>query len=186
MKKLLITLMVLALELSVCACGSSPTTSTVNNTTTTGNWEAQLTGGTEQASLLNFVVTFTVTNSGPLDITGLGFFNQSACFSNLAADQTETGTASFTTSNAGQVTGTLSLNVKSNTNGTVLALTGQLTGTSNGTTTTVGSLSKGVVVGTWTLTPGTNASSCNSGTGNFVMCQGAATCSVTPAVAERL
>ena len=186
MKKLLTTLMVLALEFSVCACGSNPSNSTVNNTTTAGNWEAQLSGGTEQASLLNFVVTFAVTNSGPLNVTGLGFLNQSSCFGNLATDQTETGNASFTTSNAGQVTGTLDLTIKSNSTGSVLALTGQLTGTSNGTTTTVGSLTNGVVAGTWTLTPGTSASSCNSGSGSFVMCQGKSTCTVTPALADRL
>jgi hypothetical protein len=186
MKKLVTLLVVLALELSVCACGSSPNTSTVNNTSTTGNWEAQLTGGTAQASLLNFVVTFSVTNSGPLNITGVGFFNQSSCFATGLNVTTESGTASFTTDNAGQVTGTLSLNIKSNANGSALALTGQLTGTSNGTTTTVGNLTNGVVVGTWTLTPGSSATSCNAGSGNFVMCQGTATCSTTPALVERL
>lgn len=186
MKKLLTMLVVLALEFAVCACGSSPNTSTVNNTATTGDWEAQLTGGTAQASLLNFVVAFSVTNSGPLNINGISFFNQSSCFDTALNAETESGTASFTTSNAGQVTGTLSLTITSKDNGSVLALTGQLTGTSNGTTTTVGSLTKGVVVGTWTLTPGASASTCNAGSGNFVMCQGTATCSATGALAERL
>lgn len=186
MKKLLSIALALALEFAVCACGTSPNTSTVNNTTTSGNWEAQLTGGTAQASLLNFVVTFTVTNGGPLDVIGVGFFNQSDCFATGLNLETGSGTTTFTTNNAGQVTGTLSLNIKSNANGSVLALSGQLTGNSNGTTTTIGTLTNGVVVGTWTLTPGSSATSCNGGKGNFVMCQGAATCSTTPALVERL
>jgi len=187
MKKLLTILLALALEFAFCACGTSPINSTVNNTETTGNWEAQLTGGTAQASLLNFVVAFTVTNSGPLLISGMGFYNQSSCFGNGINLQSAAGTASFTTNNAGQVVGTLDLTVTSNTTGSVLTLTGQLTGTSNGTTTTVGTLSNGVVVGTWKLTPGPTATSCNAGSGNFVMCQGAATCSTTSsALTDRL
>ena len=129
----------------------------MTNTSTTGNWEAQLinpSGG--QASLLNFVVSFNVTNSGPLKITGFGFFNDNTCFAKDFNSQTETGNASFTTDSTGHMTGTLSLKITSSTTGSVLTLTGNpdgLTGTSNGTTTTTGTLSNGVVVGTWTLTP---------------------------------
>lgn len=186
MKKLLTILMVLALEFAVCACGTSPINSTVNNTQSTGNWEAQLTGGTGEASLLNFVVTFSVVNGGPLYIQGVSFLNQSSCFSNGLNVTSQNGTASFTTSNAGQVTGTLKLTVNSSTNGSVLSLTGQLTGTSNGTNTTIGTLSNGVVVGTWNLKPGATATNCNAGSGNFVMCQGVATCSTTPALVDHL
>jgi len=69
-------LVLLALEFAVCGCANN-TPSTVTNTSTSGNWEAQLinpSGG--QASLLNFVVAFNVTNTGPLNITGFAFFNQ--------------------------------------------------------------------------------------------------------------
>ncbi len=72
MKKLALVAL-LALEFAVSGCGTSGAPSTTTNTEATGNWEAQLTGGTDQASLLNFVTTFTVTNSGPLDISGLWF-----------------------------------------------------------------------------------------------------------------
>lgn len=185
MKKLAI-LITLALEIAVCACGTSPNTNPVNNTTTSGNWEAVLTGGTEQASLLNFVVAFNVENSGPLDVTGFGFFNAGACFANGINAQTVSGTASFTTVNAGTVNGTLNLTINSTTNSSVLKLTGNLTGTSNATTTTTGTLTNGVVVGTWALTPGANISGCNQDTGSFVMCQGAATCNTTPAIARRV
>jgi len=170
MKKFAI-FMVVALQITVCACGTSPNTSTTNNTQTTGNWEAILTGGTEQASLLNFVTTFSVTNSGPLDITALSFFNSGACFATGANATTESGSATLTTASAGTVTGTLTLTVNSVTpSGNSLALTGNLTGTSNGTTTTTGALSNGVVVGTWKLAGGQGDASC-AGSGSFIMCQ---------------
>jgi len=171
-------LVMLALEFAICGCANN-TQSTTTNTSTSGNWEAQLinpTGG--QASLLNFVVAFNVTNSGPLKITAFGFFNDNACFAKGLNGQTEIGNASFTTDATGHVTGTLSLTITSSTNGSVLTLTSNpdgLTGTSNGTTTTTGTLSNGEVAGTWTLAPGANASGCNPVTKNdgatFVMCQ---------------
>jgi hypothetical protein len=179
LKKLAI-LIVLALELAVSGCGNN-VPAAINNTSTNGNWEAQLINGTGQASLLNFVVSFSVINGGPLDVTGFAFFNQGACFSSGLTSTSEAGTATFTTNNAGQVNGTLNLTVTSNTNGSVLKLTGQLTGRSNGTTTTTGTLSNGVVVGSWDLTPGKNVTNCSTDSGSFVMCQGAATCSTTPA-----
>lgn len=169
-------LVLVALGMALCACGNGPNTNTVNNTTTNGNWEAKLIGGTGQASLLNFVTTFSVTNSGPLDITGFGFINDGACFATGLNAQHENGTASFTTDNSGKVTGTLSLTVTSiNPPGNTLSLTGNLTGTSNGTTTKTGTLSNGVVVGDWTLSGGAGDPSC-TGSGSFIMCQGNSTC----------
>lgn len=186
MKKLAL-LMVLALQLAVSGCSSSTLQNTPTNTATAGQWEAQLVGGTGQASKLNFVTGFNVQNNGTatvqLDITSFGFFNQQECFQ-LGTLQnpgsTEEGTASFTT-NTGttQVTGTLTFTVKSITPpGNTLTLTtpqGGLTGTSNGTTTTTGTLSNGVAVGTWTLKGGQGDPSC-TGQGNFLMCQGTNTC----------
>jgi len=172
----LAVLLLVALGIALCACSNTPNTNTINNTTTNGNWEARLIGGTEQASLLDFVVTFSVTNIGPLDITGFGFINNGACFATGLNQVNYNGNASFTTDNAGNVTGTLSLNVISiNPPGNSLSLSGNLTGTSNGTTTTVGTLTNGVVVGNWTLTGGAGDSSC-AGSGSFVMCQGNSTC----------
>jgi hypothetical protein len=174
MKKFAI-LIGLALELAVCGCGSS-SPSTQVNTTTSGNWEARMTGGTDQASLLNFVTAFSVTNSGPLNITGFGFINSGKCFANGANQETVTGSATLNSASTGAVTGTLSLNVKSVTPaGNSLALTGNLTGTSSGTTGTTGTLSNGIVVGTWTLTGGQGDPSC-TGSGAFLMCQGTNTC----------
>jgi hypothetical protein len=172
----------LAIELAVCGCGTKGTPSTTTNTQATGNWEAQLTGGTDQASLLNFVTTFNVTNSGPLDVTGFGFFNAGACFATGTDAETVSGSATLTSSSTNAVTGTLALTITSSTNGSVLTLdSGTLTGTSNGTIGTTGTLSNGVVVGTWKLAPGGGVTGCNSGMGTYILCQGKATC--TPATA---
>jgi hypothetical protein len=176
MKKVAV-LMLLALELAVSGCGTSSPSTTVS-TSTTGNWEVQMTGGKGPASLLNFVTAFNVLNSGPLSITGFGFINAGKCFTNGTNQQTVTGSATLSTTSTGSVTGTLDLKVVSVTPpGNTLALTGNLTGTSNGTTTTTGTLTNGVVVGTWSLTGGQGDPGC-AGSGNFLMCQGTATCTV--------
>lgn len=178
MKKLAI-LALLALELGVGACGNS---TSKNSTTTTagGSWEALLSGGKGPASQLNFVTSFTVTDTTgvsnqPLSISGFSFFNAGACFATGAGASTEAGNATLNTSATNQVTGTLNFTVNSVTPaGNTLSLTGNLTGTSNGTATTTGTLSSGVVSGTWTLTGGSDC----TGTGTFIMCQGANTCTV--------
>jgi|SRR5579862_5553449 len=180
MKKLAF-LLVLALELAVAGCATNTTQSTTPGTITNGSWEAQLTGGTEQASLLNFVTTFSLNNnetitSGPLTITAFGFINDGKCFANGFGNSTESGKATLNTNVAGQVTGTLDFQIVStNPPGNTLTLKGNLTGTSNGTPTTVGTLSNGVVVGIWTLAGAKGDSSCTGG-GNFLMCQGTNTC----------
>jgi hypothetical protein len=188
MKKLAL-LLVLAVEVAVCGCGNPPI-KTVVTTNTSGNWEAQLFSNNAPVSDLNFVTSFNITNgtnttvsNEPIEITGFGFFNSGACFDTGLTAQTETGTATLNTNNAGQVTGSFTFVITSKTiPANVLTLTtspnGELTGTSNGTTTTIGTLSKGVVVGTWTLK--SSNSSCNNSnpnnTNTFLMCQGAATC----------
>ena len=187
-------LLVVGLGCVAWGCGNN-VPATVTNTTTSGNWEAQLvdpSGG--PGTQLNFIVSFNVTNNGPLDITGFAFFNQGPCFASGLTTSTQSGNAAFTTNTAtGQVTGNLNLTVTSTTNSSVLTLTSYpngLTGTSNGTLTTTGTLSDGVVIGTWTL-KNSSDSSCNSppstssGTATtgytFIMCQNEASCSPTPA-----
>ena len=185
MKKLALVAL-LALELAVCGCGTSGTTPTTTSTEATGNWEAQLTGGTDQTSLLNFVTTFTVTNSGPLNITGFGFFNSGACFRTGANAESVTGNASFTTSSTNTVTGQLNLTITSTTGGSVLTLNpGTLTGTSNGTTTTTGTLSNGVVVGTWSLSAGSSSTCTGATSGSYILCQAKATCTPTASASAR-
>jgi len=174
MKKLaFLTLLALAFAISSCGNGTPTNTTT---TSTTGNWLAQLTGGTGSASQLNFVTGFSVTGANgtnePLDITGFGFINDGACFASGKDNENLTGSATITTSSTGQVTGTMTYTVVSITPaGNTLSMTGNLTGTSNGTTTTVGTLSNGIVQGTWTLTGGAGDASCANQQGNFLMCQ---------------
>ncbi len=182
MKKLAVpVLLAAAFVMSSCGNGPPPNTTT---TTANGNWEAVLVGGKGDASLLNFITQFSVTdvvgNNEALDITGFGFYNSGACFATGLDNETVAGTASFATqTGTGQVTGQLTYSVTSiDPPGNVLTMTtpaGGLTGTSNGTTTTTGTLTNGVAEGTWTLTPGAQTPQC-TGTGTFLMCQGAATC----------
>lgn len=172
MKKLAIPVLLVA---AAVLFGCNVPRTDISSTSTSGNWEARLTGGTQEASLLNFTTAFNVVNGGPLSITGFSFINQGACFATGLSTESESGNASFVTSSNGQVTGTFTMTVSAVPAGNSLVLNGNLTGTSNGTTTSVGTLSNGVVVGTWTLTGGNGDASC-AGTGNFVMCQGASTC----------
>ena len=158
-------LTLLALELAVCGCGNSNTNSTTTTTSASGNWEAQLSGGTGQASLLKFIAGFDVTNSGPLTVKGFSFFNKGACFATVSS---ESGSATLTTDASNNVTGTLTFTVQSGTPaGNTLTLNGTaLTGTSSS-----GKLTGGAVSGTWTLTGGAGDPGCGNQTGNFTLCQ---------------
>ncbi len=179
MKKLAI-LIVLALNLAICGCGSRTLADTNTNTTTSGNWQAQLTGGIGEASELNFETAFRVTDNGTgsnltLDITGFSFINAGACFLNGIDASSETGTATFSTATGtDQVTGELTYSVTSIAPpGNVLTMSSYqdgLTGTSNGTSSTTGTLSNGIVAGKWTLANTNNDASCQ-GSGTFLMCQ---------------
>lgn len=177
MKKLAF-LTLLAMALAICSCyGYHPTA--ITNTEAIGNWEAELTRVTGDTNGLSFVTTFSVIDTAPLDITQFAFINSGPCFATGYAQEHVYGSASFgTNTGTGQVTGTLTYNVQSSVPpGNLLTLNGQLSGISNGTTTTLGTLSNGVVWGTWTLQPGPQSPDC-SGTGNFIMCEGTATCSI--------
>jgi hypothetical protein len=177
MRKLAI-LILLALGIAALACGHSNLALPIE-TTTNGYWEAQLIGGVGDASQLNFVTNFSVTNTNggsaeQLSISSFEFINLQPCF----VTQTPTGTASLTTSTENQVSGTVTYTIESTNpspaNKLVLTST-DVTGTTNGATYT--SLTNGVVVGTWQLTGGNGSSDC-TGSGTFVMCQGAATCTI--------
>jgi hypothetical protein len=195
MKKFAILAM-LALQLAFCGCGTSTPPNTVT-TTTSGNWEAQLVGGTGPSSKLNFVTAFSVTTfSGEanqsLNITGFGFYNAGPCFDVTRGDTVanENGNATLNTNSAGQVTGSLNYTINSQINGNVLLLTtnslngspaGGVNGTSNGTIDTTGTLTNGVVWGNWQLTSGDPTCVPPSGgsvSGTFIMCQGTNSCAI--------
>jgi hypothetical protein len=185
MTKFALVLM-LALELAVSGCGTNSPVPNAITTAVSGNWEASLTGGAGPTSELNFVTTFTVKDTTgipnePLDITGFGFFNNGACFTNGVDQYSQAGLTTLITNSSGQVSGDMTYTVASATSDTVLTLTtgtnGGVSGTSNGSSTTTGTLSNGIVWGTWTLQT-TNTACVPTGapppTGNFIMCQGIA------------
>ena len=191
MKKL--ALLVLALELAVCGCGNNPPTNTIT-TSASGSWEAQLLGPDFPAGQLNFVTTFNVTSiiegtAQPLDITGVSFFNAQGCFAGGLNSETAIGSATLNTASDGTVSGSMTLAITSigtptTQAGNILTLdttNGGVYGTSNGTTTTTGTLSNGVVWGTWTLKSTDQACDGTGGsspTGTFIMCQGKNSCTI--------
>jgi hypothetical protein len=181
MKKLALLALV-ALEICVCACGNNAPTSIINTQSGNSNWEAQLHGGAGQDSLLDFVTQFPIgENGGTIVPYFFGFINQGACF---PSGVTASGSAVLTTNSSDQVTGTLTFTVTSAES--TLTLNGSVSGTSSGSTSSIGNMTNGVVQGTWYLTTtlpstsGCNAVGSSSGSGNppFLMCQGAATCTV--------
>jgi len=175
----------LGLAVAISSCGTG-TPSTTVTTTTSGYWEARLLGGTGAASQLNFVTQFSVTttnggSSEPLDITpGYGFINATGCFIPSTSQQ-ESGTATLSTNTSNQVSGSMTYNVASgNPSGNLLTLTtgsnGGVSGTASGVPGVTGSLTNGVVWGTWALSSSSSSNCVGSGT--FVMCQGNATCTI--------
>jgi hypothetical protein len=168
----ILSLLVVAFVLS--SCGSVPVPTTVISTTASGNWEAQLTGGTGQAALLNFVTNFQVTDVGPLTINGFNFINTGTCF---VTQEQASGSAQYTTAGDGQVTGNLDYQILSRIpTGNTLKLKGLLTGTTTVTNGTIGTLTNGAVTGTWTLTGSSDCGGSSGVSGTFTMCQAHATC----------
>jgi hypothetical protein len=184
MKKLAF-LALLGLSLAVYGCGSRTLNTTLTNTTASGNWEAHVDGGLGSASQLNFVTGFQVTDNGSgnnlsLDITSFSFINAGSCFPNGIDTSSEQGFTTFSTvTGTDQVIGTMSYKIASGVPpASTLTLTSYangFTGISTATQNQTGTLSDGVVVGTWALTNSASDASC-AGSGTFIMCQAAATC----------
>jgi len=179
MKKVVAFLTLLALASAISSCGNTTPTSVITTETQTSTWEAQLTGGTGQASELTFTTIFSATNNGPIDVTGFSFINSGACFQNGIDNTKQGGTVVLTTTSTDTVTGSMTFIVDSipPLNNTLTLTSTGLSGTSNGTTATIGNLTGGIVWGTWQLTGGTGDPTC-TGQGNFIMCQGNDTCTI--------
>jgi len=171
MKKLAL-LMLLALQLAVGGCGSTPKTTQAITTNSNSFWEATFTGEPGDASELaasgltfttQFAVSDVLGTQEPLDIISLNFINASSnsCFSVDRDTSNAGGGYQFNTSTStDQVTGTLNLTVTSTTpTGNVLTLTSYTPSGFTGTST--GSASCGGTGGV---------------TGTFLMCQGTTTC----------
>ena len=164
MKKLAIVAL-LAVGCFLAGCGTSTTPLTQN---AGGNWEATLVGENAGINVFNFVTTFTVTNSGVLQVSYLGFLTTGPCFA-LTGEQVG---GNFTITSAADDP-TATANVTFTVQGaSLLSMTGTALGTTN-TATNVTTWTS--VTGTWTLTGGNNC----AGTGTFTMCPNAETCSTT-------
>jgi hypothetical protein len=140
-------LLLIALMLNGCS-----STTNVANTTASGSWQAQLSGGTgPDASGFSFITGFNISGSGGLSVTYFQFLNTEACF---VLGESEGGTLVVTTNSSGVVTGTLAFTVRS---GTPAGNTLTLNGTESGTT----------ITGTWQVA---GSSDCTAA-GTFTMMQ---------------
>ncbi len=189
MKKLAFFILLTAAAV-VPGCGSN-TIQSLPTTNTSGNWEAQMIGGTGPASQINFIVNFNVfiTNgqgTQQLTIHQIVFFNTGpdSCF------PLPTGTNGspvnilgsmdlFTNPGTEQISGTMAMKITSP-SGNVLTLTanppsGGVLGTNSS-----GNMTKGAVSGTWTMTSSNKACAVNNTPpATFIMCQNATSCSTS-------
>lgn len=132
-------------------CSSTTTNASAAAATASGNWQAEMSGGTGDASGLSFITAFSADGSGNMTITNFQFLTDGPCF---VSGETETGSLVVTTNSNNVVTGTLTFTISSgNPAGNKLTLNG----TESGTT----------ITGTWQLT---GSSDCTSA-GTFSMTQ---------------
>lgn len=152
-------LVLVALILNGCSTNNTVNTQTAQ-AASGGIWSAELLGGSGEASGFSFTTQFTVNGDGTLAITYFQLLTSGTCFP--TAGGTQAGTMVLTINGSTDVvTGTFSYTETAQ--GNTLTLTGQVTGTSSGTTLTGGS-----ITGTWTVTGGTG---CNGAGGTFTMTQ---------------
>jgi hypothetical protein len=168
MMKKLATIALLSLGMWLSSCASN-TVAVPPRTGAGGNWEAQFTGGTGQAALIDFVSNFSVgLDETTLQINSFSFYNANSCFNtSLNIGGSEHGTATLNTSASNQVTGSMIYSIIGGSSGTTLTLNSYdapigVVGTSSNS-----SLTNGIATGTWVLTGGTDC----AGSGTFVMCQ---------------
>lgn len=193
MKKLAF-LALLTIAAVISSCGSNqiqelPTSSI------SGNWEAQLTGGTGPAAALSFITNFNlfVTNGSPtqnVNVNSFNFINANPCFPTQPGVKISTQLTNNI--NLQKITGSLLLTIASNPatgGGNVLHMsadpnatppTGELIATAPANN---GTVSNGGVNGMWWLVADSSIKNnpCPSaGTESsplpFIMCQGATSC----------
>jgi hypothetical protein len=197
-------LALLAIAAVLSSCGSNqiqelPTSSI------SGNWEAQLTGGTQGAAALNFITNFNlfVTNGSPtqnVNVNDFSWINANPCFPN-PPDGVTIAVQLTNNINTQQITGSIVLTIGT-APGNVLTLsanpneappTGELIATA---TSSNGVVTNGAVNGEWWLTPGTSFPSgikaCGAGSATsplpFIMCQNATSCTtaIGPSISPSL
>jgi hypothetical protein len=163
----ILLLMVLMLN----GCSSTRTL----QSTTSGNWQAVMFGGTGPASGFSFITEFTVNGNNSLNISSFQFLtvntggsSSANCFP-INGGTVSGSIADYVVNTNDTVTGTLTYTVSSG--GNTLTLTGSLTGTATVTGTppnTSTTLTSATVTGNWSVTGGTG---CNGAGGSFSMTQ---------------
>ena len=172
MKKLVIVGL-LAVGCFLAGCGTTRTATTAAG----GNWAVTLQGPPANETLFNFVTTFSVDDSGALNVTNLNFLTAGPCFPVTGLGESVGGTFDVTSAESDPTaTANVTFTVKGN--GNMLTLTGTATGVTN---TVAQTTTWNAVTGGWTLT---ESSSCTGSgqapyAGSFTMCPGSTTCTTT-------
>jgi hypothetical protein len=131
--------------LVLAACGSTNSNGSIN-----GNWSAALMSQSNSNSpVFNFSLNLAQTSGGGLSITNLNFTSGGTCF---AGGATATGGFALSGNFNGQTSGSLQMNIQSNSGSNQLTLQG--------------TVNNNTVTGNWTLT-GTTAGC--TGQGTFTM-----------------
>ena len=136
------TIFVLGIALVLAGCGTSSGNNSIN-----GNWTAALMSQSNSSSpVFNFSVSLAQNSGGSLSITNLNFTTASPCFAGGAA---ATGGFAVGGNFNGQTSGSLQMNIQSNSGSNQLTLQG--------------TVKNNTVTGNWTLN-GTTAGCTGSGT----------------------
>ena len=138
MYKLLATITLLALGLTLTGCGNS-------KGNIDGNWAATLTSPPGGTPVFAFNTNFTGSGGGAFTVTSLSFTTSGTCFANPPF--TEVGTVSLSGNYNGNVTGSFGLTI-----------TTQFSSGTNNVLVLNGIVKNNTITGTWTLTGSTGCS----------------------------
>jgi hypothetical protein len=153
MKKLAL-LVLLAIELTLTGCGSSPTSTAK---AADGTWESALIGTDAGVGVFNFLTKFSVGANNALSVSYFSFLTTGPCFP--LTGETTSGTFTVTSATTTSTSANFQFTVKSGASS--LAVTGTAAGTTDSSSNTTWS----TITGTWTLTGGSGC----TGSGTFTM-----------------
>ena len=144
--KMLGTILLVGIALTLAGCGTNSTNGNIN-----GNWTAALMNSSSGGSpVFDFTATFTQSSGSGVTITNLNFTTATPCF---AAGSTASGGFTLSGNQNGVTSGGFQMNIQS-------------TGTTGNLLTLQGTVSNNTISGTWSLSGTT--SGC-SGSGAFTM-----------------
>jgi hypothetical protein len=134
-------LVALGAALVLSACGNTRSDGSIN-----GNWTAALMSQSNGNPVFDFTLTMAEMSGGGLSITNLNFTTSGSCF---VGGATATGGFSLSGNFNGDTSGSLQMNIQSNSGSNQLTLQG--------------TVNNNTITGTWSLT-GTTAGCTGSGT----------------------